>query len=587
MKKIDKLIRKKSAEILSIMCVAIIIVSLTPDVIFMKINSSAAWDGSIALSFAGGDGSQSDPYLISTPQQLAYLAQQTNAGNDFSGKYFKQTENINLGDGTSIQWIPIGTQDKAPFRGIYNGNNCEMSNIYINSSEYKHSGLFGLIEDGGVVRDLCLSSGLIKSTHSSSSNSTFSGGIAGRNNGFVINCTYAGSVTSSNTSDYDVESGGIAGFNDGFIIGCQNTGTILASSASSYANAGGIAGASYAGVIVGCSNKGSITTSTASYSDAESGGIAGYNKNKSDIIGSYNVETVSSTCQKSSANPYKGGITGFSDNSGNINSCYWLQNKGAAYVIGNETSTTGKITDDQFKNTDLKNTIVDAMNDALKAYYDNSVITDHYYWSYDGSTDGYPVITKLTPTIDDLVIEGIPEDGIKFYDSIPVIVTATAKPEAVGLGTLGEIKYNDDVTAPNAPGTYKVTVDICEGDNYCAGTVNLGEFTIRKAKVTAGDINPEHLDDFIYSLRLKTKTPEANDYGYYSWENPEALADKLGKNDYKLIFTPNDTDNYDYTSIDGWDWDSASKTLSKTFTVNTVFLKNRQIIIYFNRNVNK
>ena len=33
------------------------------------------WDGSVASAFAGGSGTESDPYLISNGAELAYLAQ--------------------------------------------------------------------------------------------------------------------------------------------------------------------------------------------------------------------------------------------------------------------------------------------------------------------------------------------------------------------------------------------------------------------------------------------------------------------------------------------------------------------------------
>lgn len=44
---------------------------------------SAIWDGSIAAGFAGGSGTEDDPYLISNGSELAYLAQQVNSGNRY------------------------------------------------------------------------------------------------------------------------------------------------------------------------------------------------------------------------------------------------------------------------------------------------------------------------------------------------------------------------------------------------------------------------------------------------------------------------------------------------------------------------
>ena len=54
------------------------------------------WDGTSNKTF-GGSGTQADPYLISTPEQLAGLAERTNVDKeDFAGQYFKLTADIYL-----------------------------------------------------------------------------------------------------------------------------------------------------------------------------------------------------------------------------------------------------------------------------------------------------------------------------------------------------------------------------------------------------------------------------------------------------------------------------------------------------------
>ena len=59
--------------------------------------ASGVWDGTIAESYAGGTGTEADPYLIETPQQLArvvgydvltnYTADITNGS---TGKYIRR-----------------------------------------------------------------------------------------------------------------------------------------------------------------------------------------------------------------------------------------------------------------------------------------------------------------------------------------------------------------------------------------------------------------------------------------------------------------------------------------------------------------
>lgn len=71
-----------------------------------------------STSFAGGSGSQGDPYLISNAAELAYLSKIFSDGtgyNNYSGKYFKQTADINL---SAHYWYPIGASDS-----IDNSNN--------------------------------------------------------------------------------------------------------------------------------------------------------------------------------------------------------------------------------------------------------------------------------------------------------------------------------------------------------------------------------------------------------------------------------------------------------------------------------
>ena len=73
-----------------------------------------------ADSYAGGDGSKTNPYEIATAEQLAKLACDVNNGNTpqaFLGKYFKLTADIDLSGGI---WMPIG---KYYYKGYGNGDN--------------------------------------------------------------------------------------------------------------------------------------------------------------------------------------------------------------------------------------------------------------------------------------------------------------------------------------------------------------------------------------------------------------------------------------------------------------------------------
>ena len=88
------------------------------------------WDGSVATSFKYGSGTSSDPYLITTGAELAYLAQRVNAGNNFAGQVFQLVRDIDLNGRT---WTPIGT-DSNSFRGIFNGSGRTIKNANITAT---------------------------------------------------------------------------------------------------------------------------------------------------------------------------------------------------------------------------------------------------------------------------------------------------------------------------------------------------------------------------------------------------------------------------------------------------------------------
>lgn len=92
-----------------------------------------------ADSYAGGDGSKTNPYEIATAEQLAKLARDVNNGNTsqaFLGKYFKLTADIDLSDGI---WMPIGKYynkgygngDNRLFFGKFDGNGHVIKNMHI------------------------------------------------------------------------------------------------------------------------------------------------------------------------------------------------------------------------------------------------------------------------------------------------------------------------------------------------------------------------------------------------------------------------------------------------------------------------
>ena len=99
--------------------------------------------------FAGGDGTEGNPYQITTPAELNNV--RNYLGSGYSVKYFKQTANIDL---TSYSnWTPIGSLGSpiynSSFYGSYDGSDLEISNLTINRSTMD-LGLFGVLKEGEI-----------------------------------------------------------------------------------------------------------------------------------------------------------------------------------------------------------------------------------------------------------------------------------------------------------------------------------------------------------------------------------------------------------------------------------------------------
>ncbi len=126
-----------------------------------------AWDGTTATA-PEGKGTESDPYLISSPANLLWMSRTviSKGGVCFEGQYFKQTCNIDL-DGEAIQSIGyyfLDFNNMAAFGGNYDGcgysiKNGTVATVNVDDghafeTSYGH-GLFGVIY-GAVIENVVL-----------------------------------------------------------------------------------------------------------------------------------------------------------------------------------------------------------------------------------------------------------------------------------------------------------------------------------------------------------------------------------------------------------------------------------------------
>ena len=143
------------------------------------------WDGTVADGFAGGTGTQADPYLISNGEELAYLSAQVASGNAFAGKHVTLAANLDMGN---VAFTPIGS-DARRFAGSFDGAYHTIDNLLV-SQTTDYAGLFGCLDTGAAVRRLTV--------RGSISGRGYVGGIAGKHTGgtdpTVTNCYNTGSV---------------------------------------------------------------------------------------------------------------------------------------------------------------------------------------------------------------------------------------------------------------------------------------------------------------------------------------------------------------------------------------------------------
>lgn len=292
----------------------------------------SVWDGGRAV-WTKGSGTESDPYLIESARNLAFLSYAVNKGFDMDGLHFRLTTDIDLNGSEDQQWVPIGMGNRwfnddgcdigypgnnyySPetyFRGHFDGGGHFISNIYVEMDNDYGTGLFGNINawyDTIIIQNINVLNGYIKGSDV--------GGIAGSVSNYCqfLNCGNGATIEGS-------RAGGIVGEGDRFNVykNCYNRGVIIGRLAAGgivgYGgaeieecyNEGKVASGSYAGGIYGLLVQGRVHISNC-YNTGEiiaegnggpsglarwaAGGIAGFLRINGSITNCYNVGAISS-----------------------------------------------------------------------------------------------------------------------------------------------------------------------------------------------------------------------------------------------------------------------------------------------------
>ena len=320
-------------------------------------------------------------YGISTYEDLKYLSESVNKGEEYKGKtiyvlndidckaeYSEETGELTSGENfvpigssnTSIEKEIEGEGETKAFRGKLEGMGYKIERIYIKKNEEGSycTGLIGYLGEEGEIKDLSIEKSYIQGYYET-------GAIVGRNRGKIINCTNESKVV----GDYFL-TGGIAGRNTNTIENCTNKGDIYggeAQTAGIVGNAGNASSSEYQSEILNCYNTGYI------HGIGNMGGIASWG-NGFKIVNCYNIGKL--YCENEERGSKGGIICNINEEANNqcINN-YWLDTCGASYGINELSSNEGA---ESKTESELKGLA--------------SILSDKYTEDKNNINNGYPIL---------------------------------------------------------------------------------------------------------------------------------------------------------------------------------------------------
>ena len=179
--------------------------------------------------FDGGSGTQQSPYLISTIDTLMKFAESVNDGEDYDRKYVALACDLDISGET---WTPIGRVDHGKtsgFAGTFDGRGYTVSNLTCGTAkdakEYEAVGFFGVIAEGGTVKNLNVHINKIYTDYDLGSYIISGGGLAGilEENAVIDHCSVSGG-----NQVISVNAGSKAAI--GGLVGQMESGSLVANS---------------------------------------------------------------------------------------------------------------------------------------------------------------------------------------------------------------------------------------------------------------------------------------------------------------------------------------------------------------------
>ena len=186
--------------------------------------SSGAW-----AQFSGGNGSESNPYQISSSTDWNTLATNVNSGTSYSGKYFKLTSNITISGSTQNYMVGTmsgETSSGNAFSGNFNGDGHTITISYSTNSSFYYTAPFRYIS-GATIKNVKVAGTMNVYKFMGS----LVGYCMGTNN--IENCVSEVAITG--TISGDATMGGLISHVHGgttYIRGCVFKGKLLGSSSN-------------------------------------------------------------------------------------------------------------------------------------------------------------------------------------------------------------------------------------------------------------------------------------------------------------------------------------------------------------------
>ena len=232
-------------KILSLLLALCLVMALVPMTAFAEGTSVDNWDGTADTSWYT-DHKTDTEYHFTTAEQLAGLAQLVNdktASVSFEGKTIYLDNDLDL---SGCQWTPIGNGSNFGryFAGTFDGQYHKITNLHHHSTgdELIRNGLFGVVSDGGTLKNLLV----IDADIASNDGSLLAGILADWVDGGTVENCYTSGKIENNVGDKMV--GGLIGqwensADSSSITDCWFGGSVSCNNI--YSAVGGILGANF------------------------------------------------------------------------------------------------------------------------------------------------------------------------------------------------------------------------------------------------------------------------------------------------------------------------------------------------------